>query len=146
MKHTKILMLFLLLLSGFVRAQSGDTMEEEKRLTKAELAEAKQLNIKMSKSAEFIRKNEIYKSINPMLQSKSQDIREFFNEYKDLDQGKIQNWAQKNAQPEKLDEVVKLMEEQVVVLKKLDKDNVRLNELYRKASFDEVQEIAMSAY
>jgi len=65
---------------------------------------------------------------------------------KDLDETKIQSWAQKNAQPEKLDEVVKLIKEQTAVLKKLDQDNVRLNELYRKASFDEIQEIAMSAY
>lgn len=63
---TKIVLLFLLLLSGFAHAQSGDTMEGEKRLAKAEMAEAKKLNIKMSKSREFIRKDEIYKSVIPM--------------------------------------------------------------------------------
>ncbi len=146
MNCTKIVLLFLLMLSGFAHAQSGDTMEDEKGMTKAEMAEAKKLNIKMSKSREFIRKDEIYKSVIPMLQSKSQDIREFFMYNKELDAAKIQSWAQKNAQPDKLDEVVKLMKEQTAVLKKLDQDNVRLNELYRKASFDEIQEIAMSAY
>jgi hypothetical protein len=146
MKHTKILLFFLLLLSGFAHAQSADTMEEEKRLTKAEMAEAKKLNLAMSKSKDFIRQNEIYKIIIPMLKVKSEDIRGFFNDRKDLDAAKIQSWAEKNAQPEKSSEVVKLMEEQAEVLKKLDQDNKRLFELYRKAGFDEVQEIAMSIY
>jgi hypothetical protein len=141
MKYTRPILLLMLFFLHFASAQSGDNFEEESRLTKTEMQTLKALFRKMIDSPDFLRRDQIYDTVIPMLKKEREDIRNFFVYGKEIDSVEIQKWAEKNVQPKKMEEAVKLMNEFPALMARIKADNAVYNELVQKANLAEWQEI-----
>jgi hypothetical protein len=141
MKDTRSILLLLLFLAHFANAQSGDTFEEESRLTKTEMQTLKTLFQKMIDSPDFLRRDQIYDTVIPMLKKDREDIRNFFVYGKEIGPVEIQKWAEKDVQPEKMEEAVKLMNEFPALMARIKADNAAYDELFQKVNLAEWQEI-----
>jgi hypothetical protein len=76
-----------------------------------------------------------------MLKKDREDIRNFFVYGKEIGPVEIQKWAEKNVQPEKMEEAVKLMNEFPALMARIKADNAVYDELLQKANLAEWQEI-----
>ena len=140
----KTIFYFVLFFTSFVHAQiKGDVYDDGdgRVLSQVEFEKAIILYDKYVASDEFIEINKLYKNLS-LIANKESHPQEFVAYEENINDQKIQNWADKNVSTENHDMAIKLLSRIVTLHNKIKIDNSEIIDILKyKASLNQWQEI-----